>query len=146
MPCSQIVWYTEDTMKKTHDKKFSSNAITEGLRVQAEAFFLNSAGPDYEKVHTFTYKITFTNEGSEAVQLISRHWIIIDSAGTRREVKGPGVIGEHPRLEPGDTYSYNSYSQINTPWGTMEGYYLFKKDNGETFDAEIARFYLVKDE
>jgi len=133
-------------MKEISTKDFSSNRLTNGVRIQAEAFFLNMEKNGFEDVYTFSYKITFTNEGDQAVQLISRHWIIINSNGARDEVKGSGVVGEHPIIEPGHSYTYGSYSQITTPWGTMEGNYFFKKNDGQTFAAEIGRFYLIKDE
>ena len=87
--------------------------------------------------------ITIKNEGSEWAKLISRHWIIINSAGDKEEVVGPGVVGYTPELKPGDTFTYTSYCPLSTAWGTMEGSYSFIRRDGSEFKAEIDRFYLV---
>ncbi len=76
------------------------------------------------------------------VQLVSRHWIIIDAYGRREDVSGPGVVGQTPRLEPGKAFKYQSFCPLRTVWGTMEGEYQMRYDDGETFDVQIARFYL----
>ena len=89
------------------------------------------------------YRITITNEGDEPARLLSRHWIIIDAERRREDVRGPGIVGEFPRLEPGDSHSYMSRCPLVTPWGTMEGTYTFERDSGDRFEARIARFFLV---
>ena len=68
---------------------------------------------------------------------------ITDARGRMIEVKGEGVVGEQPRLAPGDTYEYSSFCPLRTPWGTMEGSYTMRRDDGQEFQADIARFYLV---
>ena len=77
-------------------------------------------------------------------RLRSRHWIITDANGETREVRGDGVVGEHPRLEAGDAFEYRSMCDLSTPWGTMEGTYTFTTDDGEEVEARIARFFLVE--
>ncbi len=93
----------------------------------------------------FSYKVTITNEGDEYAKLISRHWVIIDADGNKDEVKGPGVVGQTPGLNPGDSFTYTSYCPIDTDWGTMEGSYKMERSDGSRFDAIIARFYLIKE-
>ena len=94
--------------------------------------------------YVFAYTITIANSGTVAAQLISRHWIIIDAHGRREDVQGPGVVGQTPRLLPGQAFKYQSFCPLPTPWGTMEGFYTFQRDDGETFDVAIGRFYLVQ--
>jgi ApaG protein len=89
------------------------------------------------------YRITITNKGSRAARLLARHWVIIDADRRREDVRGPGVVGEFPRLEAGQSYSYMSRCPLRTRWGTMEGSYTFERDDGERFKVRIARFFLV---
>jgi ApaG protein len=83
-----------------------------------------------------------SNEGDQPARLLRRHWLIIDADGHREEVRGPGVVGETPRLEPGKAFKYQSFCPLKTRWGTMEGSYTMQRDDGSTFEASIARFYL----
>lgn len=92
----------------------------------------------------FAYHIRIRNEGSEAVQLVSRHWYITDSTGRVEEVRGPGVVGEQPMLKPGDHFDYTSGCPLPTPMGTMHGTYQMVNDRGERFDANIAPFTLAE--
>jgi|SRR5688572_22586653 len=119
-----------------------SDATTQGIRVGAAAFYLpHESDPDEDR-YAFGYTIVISNEGDRPAKLIDRHWLIIDADGTRNEVRGPGVVGEQPRLEPGQAFKYQSFCPLKTPWGTMEGSYRMQRDDGETFSATIARFYL----
>jgi ApaG protein len=90
----------------------------------------------------FVYTITIRNEGPEAVQLIARHWIITDASGRVEEVRGPGVVGEQPVLEPHESFTYTSGCPLKTSFGTMEGTYQMVTQSGEAFDATIAPFTL----
>ena len=91
----------------------------------------------------YSYTITLTNNGRDAAQLISRHWIITDDNQKVQEVRGYGVVGEQPFLKPGDTYQYSSGVVLETETGTMTGSYQMQTDDGENFDAEIPTFALV---
>ncbi|MEE2679500.1 MAG: Co2+/Mg2+ efflux protein ApaG [Myxococcota bacterium] len=118
-----------------------SEATTQGIRVEV----VTQYAPDHSRPGErwfFLYTITITNEGSETVQLISRHWVITDGAGQVEEVRGPGVVGEQPVLEPGTAYQYTSGCPLSTPFGSMEGSYQMVTRNGGQFDAEIAPFLL----
>ncbi len=119
-----------------------SDTTTSGIRVGATAYYLPDESDPEDRKYVFGYTIVIANEGPEVAQLISRHWIIIDGVGRREEVEGPGVVGQTPRLEPGHAFKYESFCPLKTPWGTMEGVYRMRRENGETFDAHIGRFYL----
>ena len=119
-----------------------SEQVTQGVRVGASAFYLPQESDPDEDRYAFGYTIVISNEGNRPAKLLSRHWVIIDANGHREEVNGPGVVGETPRLEPGQAFKYQSFCPLRTPWGTMEGTYQMKRDDGSTFDASIGRFYL----
>jgi ApaG protein len=93
--------------------------------------------------YVYSYTITIANEGDEAAQLISRHWLIRDAKDNLQEVQGIGVIGEQPHIVPGASYTYTSGVVLETETGMMEGSYQMRADSGETFDAEIPTFALV---
>ena len=77
------------------------------------------------------------------MQLLSRHWVITDGAGQVEHVRGPGVVGEQPVLEPGESFEYTSFCPLPTPIGSMHGTYQMVTAGGSTFDAEIAPFSLA---
>jgi ApaG protein len=129
-----------------------SDLTTDGIRIQAAAEHLPEEqvpaemlgdGRAHKAQHVFRYRITMTNVGESAARLLSRHWIIVDADGRREDVKGRGVVGEFPKLAPGESYSYLSYCPLPTTWGTMEGSYLFERDDGVRFAVAIGRFFLV---
>lgn len=91
----------------------------------------------------FAYTVTLHNRGQQAAKLLSRHWLITDGDGRVQEVRGPGVVGQQPRLEPGAQYSYSSGTLMTTRVGFMQGSYQMQTDDGATFDAPIAPFRLV---
>jgi len=93
--------------------------------------------------YRFAYNITITNVGDETAQLVSRHWIITDAEGDVQEVRGPGVIGEQPVLEPGGTFQYTSYCPLKTNVGAMQGSYQMVRPDGRMFEARIAPFTLA---
>ncbi len=105
------------------------------------AFLADQSDPDSGR-HVFSYTIRITNNGSVAAQLISRHWIITDANNRVQEVKGLGVIGEQPLLQPGESFEYSSGSMIATAVGTMRGSYQMRAADGTQFDAEIPEFTL----
>ena len=90
----------------------------------------------------WAYRIVIENRGAETVQLRSRHWRITNARGELNEVRGPGVVGEQPRLEPGDAFEYTSYVPLTTPSGIMTGSYQMETRHGESFDVEIPAFSL----
>jgi len=118
-------------------------AITREVEVAVEAFYLEEQSDREKELHAFAYRVRLKNHGAETVQLISRHWIITDSRGTVQEVKGIGVVGEQPLLEPGAEYEYVSGSQLHSPLGTMQGTYQMQNAAGEQFDIQIPVFTLA---
>lgn len=121
-----------------------SDTTTRGVRVGATAFYLPEHSNPNERRFVFGYRIVIMNEGEETVQLLTRHWIIIDGDGNREEVHGEGVVGHSPVLKPGHAVTYTSYCPLPTPWGTMEGHYEMRTEDGERFEARIGRFILSK--
>ena len=119
---------------------WNSDCTTQGIRVQVES--RHSPERSRPGQWFFLYTVTISNHGSEAVQLISRHWIIRDANGQVEEVEGPGVVGDQPILEPGDAYEYTSGCPLPTPFGSMLGSYQMVTAEGRPFDAEIAEFVL----
>ena len=120
-----------------------SSAITEGVRIRVQTRYLASQSQPRDGRFAFAYTVHIENESEVTVQLRTRHWIISDAEGGTREVRGPGVVGEEPRLEPGETFEYTSGAVLPTNWGTMQGSYRFERSEGGDFDAEVAPFLLA---
>ncbi len=113
------------------------------IRVDVETSYLDEQSSPTEQRYVFSYTITIRNEGERPAQLLSRHWIITDANGKVKEVRGDGVVGEQPHLEPGQGFRYSSGAIIETPVGTMQGSYLMVDGEGRRFDAPIAPFRLA---
>ncbi len=96
--------------------------------------------------YAFAYEITITNRTEFPVKLLNRHWIITHGNGYVQEVRGEGVVGEKPRLDPGQSFTYTSGALIPTPNGSMCGSYEFETDSGKTFRAAIPEFVLAAPE
>jgi ApaG protein len=121
---------------------FTSEAVTRGVRVQVESEYAPDRSDPSRNEWFFLYSIRITNEGSETVQLLTRHWIITDGTGHVEEVRGPGVVGKQPILAPGESFEYTSGCPLSTPFGVMEGTYQMTTAGGERFDAKVAPFTL----
>ena len=117
-------------------------AITRGIAVSVEVTYLEANSSPGNSQYFWAYRVTIENQGRETVQLRSRHWMITNSHGELTEVKGPGVVGKEPFLEPGESFSYTSGAPLNTPSGMMGGSYQMESDTGERFDIEIPTFSL----
>lgn len=116
-------------------------AVTRGISVEVESEWL----PERSDGETFffAYHIRIANEGSETVQLVSRHWIITDADADVETVTGAGVVGEFPILAPGQSFRYTSFCPLRTSMGTMQGTYTMRTRAGETFEVEIPAFTLA---
>ncbi len=136
-PLFEIGEYQESARPLTSDR------TTRGIRVQAFPYFVQEQSNPSKGEFLFSYHIIITNNGTQPVRLLSRHWIIINANGYLQEVRGPGVVGKTPYLEPGESFEYASFCPLNTDWGTMEGLYQLQGANGEVFDIAIGRFYLT---
>ena len=120
-----------------------SEAVTKGVRIIAQSYFVPDRSNAEQNQYFFAYKIQIINEGPEPVRLINRHWVIVDSKGHIEEVKGAGVVGEQPRLLPSESFEYTSACPLTVPTGHMQGTYEMVKDDGTSFLAEIGRFQLA---
>ena len=96
-----------------------------------------------DEKYAFAYQIVITNESDLPVQLISRYWLITDGSGKKSEVQGEGVIGKQPNIAPGENFEYTSGAVIDTPVGTMEGYYQMQTEDGDMFKVPIEVFTLA---
>ena len=112
------------------------------ILVEATPFFIAEQSVPEKDRYVFAYTITITNKGSVPAQLLNRHWLITDSNGKTQEVRGVGVIGEHPYLKPGEIFRYTSGAVIEKPVGTMQGQYTLHSDDGDEFNATIPKFTL----
>jgi ApaG protein len=117
-------------------------AVTRNIEVKVEPFYLNDRSDPAENRYVWAYRVTIVNGGPEHVQLLSRYWHITDGTGRVEEVRGPGVVGEQPELDPGDSYQYTSGCPLTTPSGIMVGHYTMRSERGETFDIAIPAFSL----
>ena len=114
------------------------------IDVSVVSQYLESESAPGRSRYVFAYTVTIKNVGDIPAQLLTRHWIITDAAGKVQEVKGDGVVGEQPHLQPGQGFQYTSAAMIETPVGSMEGSYQMVADDGVEFDAQIATFGLAK--
>lgn len=119
-----------------------SEAVTRGLRVVAEPRFDAERSDPGEGSWFFVYTITISNEGAVPLTLLARRWVITDADGKVETVEGPGVVGEQPRLVPGESFTYTSGCPLATSFGVMEGSYLMLDDDGGSFEAKVAPFTL----
>lgn len=123
-----------------------SDVTTHGVRVGANAFYLPDESTPEDNEFVFGYRIVILNESDRTVTLLSRHWNLIDAEGDLRVVEGEGVVGQMPRLAPGEAFKYHSIAVLPTRWGTMEGHYHFRaEDNQEQLNIAIGRFYLTQE-
>jgi len=120
-----------------------SVAVTEGIRITVEPSFWAERSSPENGQFAFSYAVQIANEGTTAARLRSRHWVITDANGRVEEVRGEGVVGETPRLGPGDRFQYTSWAMLKTPFGTMRGSYTFERPDGSSFQARIAEFALT---
>ena len=120
-----------------------SNTTTKGIRITARPSYVPERSTPSQGMYFFAYEITVANEGELPARLISRHWVITDGTGQKQEVRGPGVVGEQPRLSPGQQFRYVSYCPLETPVGSMEGAYQMVRDDGSEFEARIGAFTLA---
>lgn len=112
------------------------------IAVNVNTLYVDAQSAPAANRYVFAYTVTITNVGSVPARLLTRHWVITDANDKVQEVRGPGVVGEHPYLPPGSSFEYTSGTVLETPVGSMQGSYQMVADDGVEFDAEIAPFLL----
>ena len=113
------------------------------LEVSPQITYVESESKPDQNYFFFSYKIIIQNLGNKPAQLISRYWIITDALGHVEEVRGPGVVGLQPKINPGNSFEYESACPLPTSSGTMRGEYQFTTEDGDTFIVPIPEFYLI---
>lgn len=130
-------------MNEMNEHEFAYFKTTRGISIGVEPEFLTDQSDSSKNIYSFSYTVVFENLGVDAVQLINRHWRVFSGDRQLADVKGPGVVGENPILQPGEAYTYSSGATIADPIGMMSGSYTFRNEAGEFFDVEVPNFDLV---
>jgi len=117
-------------------------AVTRNIEVEVEPFYQPDRSDPDDGRYVWGYRFTIANNSDEFVQLLSRYWHITDGNGRVEEVRGSGVVGDQPGLDPGDSYQYASGCPLSTPSGIMVGRYTMRNRRGELFDVAIPAFSL----
>lgn len=115
---------------------------TRGVVIRVEPDYLEDESEPAEARFFWAYTIEIENRGEESVQLMTREWRITDARGRTEIVRGDGVVGEQPVIEPGERFSYTSGAPLSTPSGFMSGQYIMRSGAGESFAASIPAFAL----
>ena len=115
---------------------------TKKINITVNPYFLDDQSEPEDQHFVWAYQVTIDNKSKEKVQLKNRYWKIIDSNGSEQEVRGEGVVGEQPILNPGEKFEYTSGTPLSTPSGFMGGYYEMETNEGKRFDAIIPQFSL----
>ncbi|TDV49062.1 ApaG protein [Pseudomonas graminis] len=111
--------------------------------VSVETRFLAEQSQPEHNRFAFAYTITVQNNGQLPAKLLSRHWVITDGDGQVEEVRGDGVVGQQPLIQPGQSHTYTSGTVMTTKVGNMQGTYQMLAEDGKRFDAVIAPFRLA---
>ena len=122
---------------------FPHALTTRGVTVRVAVNYLPEQSDPAKGRWFWAYHIRIENEGKQSAQLLTRHWTITDGRGGRHEVRGEGVVGEQPLIEPGGSFDYVSGCPLQTPTGAMEGSYAMVDEAGRDFDVAIPRFALL---
>lgn len=117
-------------------------AVTHNIRVRVTPDYLADQSEPEDNYFFWAYKVEITNLGKDTVQLKTRYWRITDANGRTEEVRGPGVVGEQPVLEPGGSFTYSSGCPLKTPQGLMVGSYQMVANDGRMIDVAIPAFSL----
>ncbi len=112
------------------------------FRVAVLPNYLAEQSSPQQGMYVFSYTITISNVGEVPAQLISRTWNVNDANGHTERVKGLGVVGQQPLLQPGQSFEYTSGTRLRTPTGTMHGSFFCVAEDGEKFDVDVPMFVL----
>mgnify|MGYP000710296098 CR=1 FL=1 len=155
--CGQLHFTLDRWVEGTHSGRMSdlSRSATseeglpteepcpEGISVVVEARWLKEHSSPHKNRYAFAYTVTITNHGRDQATLVARHWEIRDGESKVEHVRGPGVVGYQPALQPGQSFTYTSGAVLESPYGTMQGEYLLVRPDGTRFETAIAPFALV---
>jgi ApaG protein len=119
-----------------------TDQLANQVDIEVETHYIEEQSLPEEDRYVFAYTITIRNNGEQPAKLLNRHWVITDGDGNTQEVRGEGVVGEQPHIDPGDSFRYTSGTVLETPVGTMEGSYHMLADDGTEFEAMIPVFTL----
>jgi ApaG protein len=123
----------------------TEKSVTNGIEVEVESFFVPEQSDIDHSRYFFSYRIRISNSGSKPVQLVARSWTITDGCGRTENVEGAGVVGQQPKIRPGESFEYESFCPLGTPTGTMRGsYQMLCLESGDNFQAEIPSFFLIE--
>ncbi len=120
-----------------------SEQLTNGIRVQVSSRYVPEQSHPLQPLYVFSYHVTISNESEHTVQLISRYWKIRDAFSRIEEVRGLGVIGQQPILQPNTSFQYTSFCPLPTEMGVMKGTYQMQRESGEELEIQIAPFQLI---
>jgi len=116
--------------------------VCSSIHIDVETQYIEGRFAPEEEKYAFAYRISISNRGQEDFTLLNRYWLITDGNGKKSEVRGPGVVGEQPCIKAGSSFQYTSGAILDTPVGTMEGYYEMESSAGQMCKAPIAVFSL----
>jgi ApaG protein len=119
------------------------HSITQNIEIRTRVTYVDLQSRPEQNYFFFVYKISIQNRGQSQAQLLNRYWLITDAHGNSEEVRGPGVVGLQPKINPGQVFEYESACPLPTPYGTMKGHYQFQDETGAQFTVEIPEFDLV---
>ena len=117
-------------------------ATTRSIRITVNPVYLEEQSAPENDHYVWAYQVEIENQGEDVVQLLTRHWKITDSMGRVQEVRGAGVVGEQPVLNPGESFQYTSGTPLGAPSGIMVGSYGMENGSGERFDVDVPAFSL----
>lgn len=117
-------------------------ATTQKITVRVEPSFVEDESAPLSDQYFWAYSVEIYNGGNERLQLVSRYWLITDALGRSQEIRGPGVVGEQPVLDPGESFRYTSGAPLSTASGIMQGHYVMETEDGESFEVVIPAFSL----
>jgi len=117
--------------------------IENNIKIDIKSQFVPELSNNEDSLFYFSYKVSISNLGLNKVQLLSRHWNIKDALGRKKIINGEGVIGQKPIIDPGKSYEYKSYCPLKTEYGSMNGFYTMKDEEGNLFKSIIPDFGLI---
>lgn len=121
---------------------FPFSQVTHDIKIEVLPSFISEQSDPQRSFYFFSYKVKITNQGQKRVQLLRRHWIIVDGEGKTEEVEGAGVVGLQPKIDAGQAFEYSSFCPLPTPTGSMRGRYSFTDGAGDEFWVDVPEFIL----